>query len=48
MEKVKFNIRTATTSDIPILNQLYQKTILQINRKDYSLQEAQSSTSSKE
>lgn len=41
MEKVEFNIRIATTKDIPTLNQLYQETVLHINRKDYSLEEVE-------
>lgn len=36
-----FSIRTATFSDIPILKELYQNTILTVNRKDYSAEEVE-------
>lgn len=35
------NIRTATITDIPELKELFQKTILTVNRKDYSLEETE-------
>ncbi|WP_101688480.1 GNAT family N-acetyltransferase [Dysgonomonas massiliensis] len=41
MSKARFNIRTATLIDIPELNQLYQGTVLHINRKDYSTEEVE-------
>lgn len=41
MKKARFNIRTATLEDIPELNQLYQGTVLYINRKDYSIEEVE-------
>jgi putative acetyltransferase len=34
-----FSIRTATLSDIPELKELYQNTVLTVNRKDYSTAE---------
>lgn len=36
-----FSIRTATLSDIPILKELYQNTVLYVNRKDYSAEEVE-------
>lgn len=35
------NIRQATLSDIQSLKELYQKTILTVNRKDYTLEEVE-------
>lgn len=34
-----FSIRTATLSDMPELKELYQNTVLTVNRKDYSTAE---------
>lgn len=36
-----FSIRTATFSDIPVLKELYQNTVLTVNRKDYSAEEVE-------
>ncbi len=38
---VRFHIRNATISDIPELKQLYQSTVLTVNRKDYSVEEVE-------
>lgn len=36
-----FSIRTASLSDIPVLKELYQNTVLTVNRKDYSAAEVE-------
>lgn len=36
-----FSIRTATLSDMPELNKLYQNTVLIVNRKDYRSEEVE-------
>lgn len=41
MSKARFNIRTATLIDIPELTKLYQRTVLHINRNDYSTEEVE-------
>lgn len=41
MEKNLFTTRIATLADIPELTQLYLDTILTINKKDYSAEEAE-------
>lgn len=36
-----FSIRIATLSDIPLLKELYQNTVLSVNRRDYSAEEVE-------
>lgn len=41
LEDMMFAIREAVVSDIPALKELYQDTILTVNRKDYSAEEVE-------